>query len=158
MATKGKKQTKEHIKKRVESRRKSGNYTFTEEMKIKMSLSMLGRKRPGNPKNWKHTKETKGKISKNRKGVPALWCKGKIFPERRGENHIQWKGEDACYVVKHRWVSQQLGSPKYCEHCKRTDKKKYEWANKDHKYRRKLEDYVRLCTSCHRKYDIKFNN
>jgi hypothetical protein len=49
------------------------------------------------------------------------------------------------------------GKPSKCEHCEREDKKKYEWANIDHKYARKIEDYIRLCTSCHRLYDIKYN-
>ena len=36
---------------------------------------------------------------------------------------------------------------------KKTDEKKYEWSNKDHKYSLKREDWQRLCTSCHIKYD-----
>lgn len=67
-----------------------------------------------------------------------------------------WKGEDALYETKHRWVSNHKGRPQFCEHCKRTDRKKYEWANIDNKYRRVLDDYIRLCTSCHRKYDYRF--
>ena len=35
--------------------------------------------------------------------------------------------------------------------------KKFEWANIDHKYRRVLEDFIRMCTSCHRKYDYENN-
>lgn len=60
--------------------------------------------------------------------------------------------------TKHRKIEQKLGKPKYCEHCKRTDKKRYDWANKDHKYSEKIEDWIRLCRSCHIQYDIKFNN
>ena len=66
------------------------------------------------------------------------------------------------YIVKqkaiHRRIETLYGKPKYCEICKRSDKKKYEWANKDHKYSMNIEDWMRLCTSCHRKYDIKHNN
>jgi len=73
----------------------------------------------------------------------------------KGIEHFAWKGEKASYSSKHIWVRTILGAPKYCEICKRTDKKKYEWANNDHKYKRRIEDYMRLCTSCHRKYDYK---
>lgn len=40
-----------------------------------------------------------------------------------------------------------------CERCHRTDKKKYEWANKSGRYLRDLTDWIRLCTSCHRLHD-----
>jgi len=45
-----------------------------------------------------------------------------------------FKGENVCKRMKHRRIEDKYGTPKYCECCKRTDKKKYEWANKDHKY------------------------
>ena len=31
------------------------------------------------------------------------------------------------------------------------------WANKNHKYNRNVDDYIELCASCHKKYDIKNN-
>lgn len=93
-----------------------------------------------------HSKETK---EKNR--IAHL---GKNI----GELHWNWKGTDAKLISKHTWIAERYGSPKYCEHCKSIKKKKYEWANVDHEYSRKKEDYIRLCTSCHRKYDYKFNN
>jgi len=70
----------------------------------------------------------------------------------REKNHL-WKGEDATYVVMHRWVQNNRGKATLCEHCKQTDKKRYEWANIDHKYKRNLSDYIQLCTACHVKYD-----
>lgn len=73
-------------------------------------------------------------------------------------NNPAWKGDAVGYSSVHRWIEKHLGSPRKCEECKRTDKKKYEWANKDHKYRRVIGDYRRLCTSCHRKHDIKIND
>ena len=59
------------------------------------------------------------------------------------------------YVSIHAWMVREKGSPQKCEHCSGIDKKKYEWANIDHKYRRNLDDYIRLCTKCHRKFDKK---
>ena len=69
-----------------------------------------------------------------------------------------WKGENASLKAKHQWVSLKKGRPKKCEICATTKAKKYEWANTDHKYRRVLGNYIRLCTSCHRNYDIENNN
>ena len=54
----------------------------------------------------------------------------------------------------HSWVKRRLGKPQKCEHCGSTTAKKYEWANKSHEYKRDLSDWIRLCTSCHRKYDL----
>lgn len=69
-----------------------------------------------------------------------------------------WKGQLASRVAKHRWVAYWKGRPQQCEVCGTDKKRKYEWANKDHKYKRILEDYIRMCTSCHRNYDIEHNN
>lgn len=58
----------------------------------------------------------------------------------------------------HDWVKSRKGFPKKCEMCGSTTKKTYDWANKDHKYLRKLEDYMCLCRGCHREYDKKHNH
>jgi hypothetical protein len=82
----------------------------------------------------------------------------KMRNAHKGEKAYNWKAEKASYGALHMWLKTWRGSPKNCEICKRTDCKKYEWANKDHKYRRNLDDWIRLCTSCHRNYDIRNNN
>jgi len=101
-------------------------------------------------KGSKLTEEHKRKIGLANRGVPN--------PKNSGENNFQWRGKLTKYSAKHSWVRRKLGTPNYCEICKKTDKKKYEWANKDHKYSREIDDYMRLCTSCHQKYDILNNN
>ena len=73
----------------------------------------------------------------------------------KGPSHVLWKGDDVAYHTLHAWVDREKGKPSACEHCGRTDAKRYEWANVDHKYRRVLADWVRLCTACHRKHDYK---
>jgi len=120
------------------------------------------------PENWvanmkgnknrlghKHSQEARKKMRKNHKGFLGKKHSEETKSKSRGEKNHIWKGESACYTSKHQWVARILGSPKYCEHCKRSNKKKYEWANKDHLYKRVIKDYMRLCTSCHRIYDIK---
>lgn len=58
----------------------------------------------------------------------------------------------------HTWIKGIKGKPSKCEHCETTKAKMYHWANKDHKYNKNPDDYMRLCVSCHLKYDYKFNN
>lgn len=53
---------------------------FTEEWKRKQSLVRLGRARIGNPLNWKHTEESKLKMSLAKRGEKAPnWQGGKSF-------------------------------------------------------------------------------
>lgn len=69
-----------------------------------------------------------------------------------------WKGDRAGRSAMHKWVQLIKGKPNKCESCGATETRRYEWANIDHQYRRVLEDYIRMCRSCHRTYDIKNNN
>ena len=60
---------------------------------------------------------------------------------------------ESGYTAIHDWIRRWKGKPSKCEVCGTTSAKKFEWANVDHQYRRVLEDYLRMCTKCHRKYD-----
>ena len=74
-------------------------------------------------------------------------------PPKRGN---RWKGNKAGYHATHAWFSTNYGTPNYCEFCRGESKKAktYEWALiKGKKYSRDREDYMRLCHSCHVKYD-----
>jgi len=73
------------------------------------------------------------------------------------EKNHSWKGDKVGYHGLHHWIYRNLGAPQKCEICGATKKQKYEWANKDHKYKRNLKDWLRLCTTCHRNYDYKHN-
>lgn len=87
-----------------------------------------------------------------------------------GEKSPFWKGNKVGYTALHDWVRKYLGKPIKCSNaeCKYPKKnssrktlkfpKRFEWANIDHQYQRKKEDYISLCVSCHRNYDIKNNN
>lgn len=70
-----------------------------------------------------------------------------------GEKHHMWKGDGAGYHALHKWIARRLGKPRCCQHCGTTVAKRFEWANKSRKYRRQLEDWLRLCNSCHQRYD-----
>lgn len=69
------------------------------------------------------------------------------------ENHRLWKGEKASYSAKHYWISRKLGKPQKCTSCGTIEAKKFEWANVNQQYKRDINDYIRLCTSCHRRMD-----
>jgi hypothetical protein len=60
------------------------------------------------------------------------------------------------YKRVHKWLVQTFGRPQLCVNpsCKHTSKK-YEWAKrKDRTYAMKRGHFIRLCTSCHRAYDM----
>ncbi len=120
---------------------------FTLEHRKNMSLARIGLNKgfhpPGEFKighKVKNTGRTRFKV-----GTPET-------------QHPRWIGDRIGKIGVHRWIIKYRGKPSICEHCKTISAKKYEWANIDHTYKRILEHYIRLCTSCHRKYDYKFNN
>lgn len=86
----------------------------------------------------------KGKVAWN-KGIPGL----------QGEKSSSWKGEKAGYDAKHWWIRHKLGTPNKCERCGSTTATRYEWANISRNYSRDLDDWERLCVSCHRKEGYK---
>lgn len=108
-----------------------------------------------------HTAEWNKKISE---GVKRQHAEGRGRPpgfsdkQREKAYKTTWRGENISNVRLHQWVKYWRGAPKECEKCGTTTARRFEWANIDHKYRRVLNDFIRLCTSCHRKYDIEKNN
>lgn len=90
-------------------------------------------------------KETNKVLEANGKGT--RFKKG----EMENEKHPNWKGDDASYSAVHHWVKRKLGKPKECILC--NSKENVQWANKSHKYKRQLNDWIPLCYHCHREYD-----
>jgi hypothetical protein len=74
-----------------------------------------------------------------------------------GDKNPNWKDNNVQYRALHSWVKRQKGSPSTCEHCGNCNLKprQYNWANKSHKYLRDINDWIRLCGKCHKKYDRK---
>lgn len=115
-------------------------------LKTRKKISEAAKGRVGFWRNKKRDEITKLKISLSRTG------------KKTGDTNGNWKGDLAKPGAKHSWIYKHKGNINFCYHCHKTNKKKYEWANIDHRYRRNVDDYMRLCTSCHRIYDIKYNN
>jgi hypothetical protein len=89
-----------------------------------------------------------------RGGKLSVYCSKSCFISyRSGDNHRWWKGDEAGYHAKHKWVQTVAGKPRFCESCGTENAKKFEWANISGEYFRKLDDWIRLCVSCHRQYD-----
>ncbi len=107
----------------------------------------------GRIKGFKHSKETKLQMSKAKLGKPT-WNKG-LKGFLAGEKHSHWKGEKVSYSGLHHWISKTLGHPNICVNCGFTSDNhhKMHWANKSHKYKRIVSDWIRLCVPCHSKYD-----
>src|SRR3990167_3940283 len=94
---------------------------------------------------------------KHKKGIPLkLEHRKRISFSMPGEKSPFWKGEKVSYSGLHHWVASRLGKPSECAHCGFGGLKghKIHWANKSGQYKRNLEDWLRLCVSCHKEFDL----
>lgn len=74
-----------------------------------------------------------------------------------GSNNASWKGKKATYAALHYRVVAARGRPSKCEVCATDDPQKvYDWACVGDYTN--IEDYRRMCRSCHWKYDGQENN
>jgi len=110
---------------------------------------------------FKNPKERAKKISKAMSGNGYGFKKGHSVPlewrEKIGnENNYNWRGNKASYSAVHHWVIRWKGKPTVCEGCGKIETRNrfINWANIDHTYKRLLDDYIRLCVPCHKKYDL----
>ena len=97
--------------------------------------------------------ENKGRFQKGKRYSRATeFKKG----HQSGEKHKDWKGDKVGYTALHDWVRKHLGRPKKCVNCETTSNNSHaiQWANKSQEYRRDLSDWLRLCASCHKRYDL----
>ena len=64
------------------------------------------------------------------------------------------------YYDAHKWIINKKGKPKRCEYCRKNNLigHSIHWANRDHKYRKRISDWIRLCASCHKNFDTKRSN
>ena len=75
--------------------------------------------------------------------------------KQTGQDNPNWKGDNATNITTfHKRVENLAGKPNICVICETTDKDKiYDWACLTGKYE-DINDYKRLCRSCHKKYDL----
>ncbi len=74
-----------------------------------------------------------------------------------GKNHPCWKGNKVSYLGLHHWLAKYYGKASKCQNTNCTKiSKTYHWALvKGRKYLRKRENFIELCSSCHKIYDFK---
>lgn len=78
--------------------------------------------------------------------------RGRYKRNQRGVRNHGWRGDVAGYQALHLRVASARGKPMQCEWCGSTEERRYEWANLTGDYG-DVNDYARLCVSCHRRYD-----
>lgn len=102
-----------------------------------------------------------------------VWNKGKIMNSSFRKacsnamlgNKNRWKGDGATYGAKHVFMVKKYGKADMCMNYNcyypRRNKgrnillapKKYHWANISGQYFRDTKDWIKLCPSCHSKFD-----
>lgn len=102
-------------------------------------------------KTCSHACQLKGNKFRMGKIPTNAWKKG----DTSGERNTNWKGDNVGYDALHDWVKRKLGTPMQCSVCGGVYKnpKQMNWANKSKKYKRNINDWVRLCKKCHFQFD-----
>lgn len=72
-----------------------------------------------------------------------------------GDKASHWKGDNIGYCGIHQWIKKVLGNPSTCSECGTEELNNYKmhWANISGEYKRDVNDWKRLCASCHFKID-----
>jgi hypothetical protein len=73
---------------------------------------------------------------------------------RSGAKSGSWKGDSVGYQGVHIWLTKNYGKADYCENSPDHKTKKFHWANISGEYKRDRNDFVKLCISCHKKFDL----
>ena len=77
------------------------------------------------------------------------WNKGLDY----GKSNWLRKSNPYEYKKIHYETGRDFGKPKKCEFCLDVSDHRYHWANVSGKYTKERKDWLRLCPSCHFKYD-----
>ena len=93
---------------------------------------------------------------------PSRGRNRKRDPEKKKYKYYEvkykaWTGSHDEYRNIHRWVESKLGKPNMCANCKidGLSGRRIHWANVSRKYKKDIEDWVRLCARCHKLFDNK---
>lgn len=100
-------------------------FKFSEESKMKMRLSHLG-------KHYKPCPE---------------YQKERISQANSANKNSQWKGDKVGYAGIHAYIKRHFPKPEICTKCQ--EKKTLDLTNKSGKYLRDLNDWEYLCRRCH---------
>src|SRR3990167_1640174 len=139
-------------------KRGDNNVMKRQEVRQKVSKSLKGKFAGEKHPLWgkKHSLKARQKMSKSHTGIKLSEYHRKRQSGRKGEKTWNWKGNKVGYNALHSWVSRELGKPNKCENCGKSGLKarRIHWANKSREYKRHPSDWIRLCVSCHKLYDL----
>lgn len=90
--------------------------------------------------------------------LSVLVSQGTKFCNKSCYDSYQTNNRPTNYGGIHSWMRRHFGTPSQCEHCGTSESPKFEWANLSGEYRLDRSDWMRLCCSCHRKYDLGTKN
>lgn len=115
----------------------------------------VGKNMPSHTEEWKQLmrEKMKGRIfSKEWREKISLGLKGKCM----GEYNHNWKGDEVGYNALHERIRRRLPKPKVCQLCNIIPP--YDIANISGKYLLDLSDWLWLCRSCHKIFDIRYKS
>jgi len=155
-AFRGKKLSKEHVRKIQESRK---GYRHSEKTKKKISKTLTGRIRPPLSKQWKEkiskggrglkrSKETRIKISNAKKGNKTNFWKGGICPiNLKIKSSVRYKLWREIIFERDNWTCQICNKRGFLIHAHHINNFS-DYPN----LRFDLNNGITLCTNCHRKF------
>ncbi len=137
----GVRHTDEHRRKLTESRLKG------KPVKVTINCIICGKEKVHN----RHVIDAgKGKCCSIKCGT--LYAQS-LSPLKKGVKRRKIRTKDVNFYQRlHHYIRKTFGKPNMCEHCKITTGL-FDWANKSGEYKKDRQDWLRLCRSCHRKYD-----
>lgn len=136
---------------------------MSEESRKNVSLGHKGQKAWN--KGRKMSIEEKSKMNMSGLKLGIGFYTGKKRPEITGKNHPAWK-EKLTYSGIHQWMKNNYGKALVCQNseCYYPRKNRsgitilrpkiYHWANISGEYKKDIKDWIQLCPSCHRKWDL----
>lgn len=130
---------KERLSKSLKGRTspmKGKHFVMSDDHKRKISAAL---------KKYKRTAEHQKNLNKSLSGKKRPWLLGNKNPS--------WVGDKVSYSGIHTWARRHFGQPNVCDFCGTKKSKRYEWANISKTYKRERNDWFRLCSKCHRRYD-----
>lgn len=98
-----------------------------------------------------------------RNGDPHTYIHQKDRNLPRGKDNVNWKGDEISYFTAHDRLRRWRGPASECVHCSSSGP--YQWAYDREKAKKRLvedgmpyspdvNDYIPLCVSCHKRYDL----
>ena len=82
------------------------------------------------------------------------WNKGLKGTHFSPNTEFKRKNENLSYGGIHTWIRKKLGKASYCKFDPSHLRKRYTWANISGEYKEDLSDFMPLCYSCHKIYDL----